>query len=190
MTLSLLLFITPNRRPAVRAALAACSKPGAAPCRVLLAKSYASGPLRINSSDTELHITGTLSMLTRDRYPKTPADQRAYGNFITNAPGVQRLQIRGSGLIAGLGREWWPCKYTGCWRPHLMAFGGVAGLEIGPLRLTDPPNHFIECSDCSQVRVHDLQATAPNNSPNTVNPTHCPGHQSCSGTPCCTLALL
>ena len=78
----------------MRAALAACSTPGAAPCRVLLAKSYASGPLRINSSDTELHITGTLSMLTRDRYPKTPADQRAYGDFITNAPGVQRLQPR------------------------------------------------------------------------------------------------
>ena len=99
MTLSLFVFITPARRAAVRAALAACSTPGAAPCRVLLAKSYASGPLRINSSDTELHITGTRSMLTRDRYPKTPADQRAYGDFITNAPGVQRLQIRGSSLL-------------------------------------------------------------------------------------------
>ena len=84
-----------------------------------------------------------------------------------------------------------------------MSFGGVAGLEIGPLRLTDPPNHFIECSDCSQVRVHDLQATAPNNSPNTVYPRTarvrswwpgpelaCCPDQPCSGTSCCTLAFL
>ena len=34
-------------------------------------------------------------------------------------------------------------------------------------RAADPPNHFIEVSDCSQVRVHHLEATAPNNSPNT-----------------------
>jgi polygalacturonase len=149
---------------ALRAALAACSKPGASPCRVRLEKSYASGPLQVGSSATELYITGTLAMLPRDSYLPY---QNASGSFISNAAGIKEVKISGGGLITGLGREWWPCKYSGCWRPHMIALGDVAGLEIGPLNLTDPPNHFIECNGCTGVRVHDLYATAPNNSPNT-----------------------
>ena len=138
---------------AVRAALAACV--GAAkPCRALLAKSYASGPLQITSDDTDLHITGTLATLERDRYLPY---QNGTGNFIGNTPGVSKMSITGGGLITGLGAQWWPCKHTGCWRPHLIGLNNVKGLEIGPLRMSDPPNHFVESSDSSQVRVHDLQ---------------------------------
>ena len=96
---------------ALRAALAACSKPGASPCRVRLEKSYASGPLQVGSSATELYITGTLAMLPRDSYLPY---QNASGSFISNAAGVKQMKISGGGLITGLGREWWPCKHTGC----------------------------------------------------------------------------
>ena len=147
----------------MRAALASCkfSHPGAAPCTVLLVRNYSTGPLLINSSAITLRVTGQLAMLPRAVYPKGPT------HFISTTAGLKQLRIDGGGLITGLGAAWWPCKQSGCWRPHLMSFGGVAGLEIGPLRMSDPPNHFIECSGCSQVRVHDLVATAPNNSPNT-----------------------
>ena len=118
----------------VRAALAACSAPSAAPCQVLFAKHYATGPLHINNSSTELHITGTLAMLPRDAYLKITADQPPY---ISNAPGVEQLRIHGGGLITGIGRQWWPCKYTGCWRPHLIALEGVVGVDIGPLRMSE-----------------------------------------------------
>ena len=48
-----------------------------------------------------------------------------------------------------------------------MAFGGVHGLTIDGMRLQNPPNHFIEVSDCIGVRVRNLHSEAPNNSPNT-----------------------
>lgn len=48
-----------------------------------------------------------------------------------------------------------------------MSFDSVKDLRIGPLRMQDPPNHFMQCSDCEGFRVDGLQATAPSWSPNT-----------------------
>ena len=46
-------------------------------------------------------------------------------------------------------------------------FHGVRDLHIGPLRIRDPPNHFIQVDECHGVRVDGLQATAPPASVNT-----------------------
>ena len=129
---------------------------------------------------------------------------------------IKDLTITGDGLITGLGRQWWPCKYTGCWRPHLIVLSSVTGAKIGPLHMTDGPNHFIEvwtttivhaaggaactpkllgnslpvhlsllrltcwvlgqATDCTNVRVQGLIATAPNNSPNTDGMNFYGGH--------------
>ena len=129
---------------ALRRAFAACSSVPDGPCHVLLARHYSSGPLRLNTSGVTMDVSGVLSMLPRDKYPQTPADQAAYGSFISTQPGIKDLAITGDGLITGLGRQWWPCKYTGCWRPHLIVLSSVAGVKIGPLHMTDGPNHFIE----------------------------------------------
>ena len=129
---------------ALRRAMASCSAVPRGPCHVLLARHYSSGPLRLNTSGITLNITGVLSMLPRDKYPSSPADQAEYGSFISTQPGIEDLTITGDGLITGLGREWWPCKYTGCWRPHLIVLSSVTGVKIGPLHMTDGPNHFIE----------------------------------------------
>ena len=109
----------------ITAALASCAG-HADGCRVVFARSYLSGPLRVNASRVELSITGTLAMLPRAQYPS--AEQ---GPFLSNAPGVSALRISGGGLVDGNGHAWWPCKYLGCWRPHLMAFDTVHGLSIG-----------------------------------------------------------
>ena len=123
----------------ITAALASCAG-HADGCRVVFARSYLSGPLRVNASRVELSITGTLAMLPRAQYPS--AEQ---GPFLSNAPGVSALRITGGGLVDGNGHAWWPCKYLGCWRPHLMAFDTVHGLSIGPLRMQNPPVRASSC---------------------------------------------
>jgi polygalacturonase len=148
---------------AIRAALAACAAVGSTGgCRITFSNSYLSGPLSVNSSGLELRVTGTLAMLPRSRYPASSTTP-----FLSNTAGVSGLLITGGGLIDGQGKAWWPCKHEGCFRPHLMAFGGVHGLTIDGMRLQNPPNHFIEVSDCVGVRVRNLHSEAPNNSPNT-----------------------
>lgn len=129
---------------ALRAAIATCAQAPSGPCHVLLTRHYSSGPLRFNTSGVTLNVTGILSMLPRDKYPSSPADQAEYGSFISNQPGIEGLTITGNGLITGLGRQWWPCKYTGCWRPHLIVLSSMTGVKIGPLHMSDGPNHFIE----------------------------------------------
>ena len=61
---------------------------------------------------------------------------------------ISRLRLRTSSHGAGgvtNGHAWWPCKYLGCWRPHLMAFDTVHGLSIGPLRMQNPPVRASSC---------------------------------------------
>lgn len=142
---------------ALRRAFAACSSVPDGPCHVLLARHYSSGPLRLNTSGVTMDVSGVLSMLPRDKYPQTPADQAAYGSFISTQPGIKDLTITGDGLITGLGRQWWPCKYTGCWRPHLIVLSSVTGVKIGPLHMTDGPNHFIEV----RTRTNTQPKSAP-----------------------------
>ena len=139
---------------ALRRAFAACSAVPDGPCHVLLARHYSSGPFRFNTSGVTMDVTGVLSMLPRDKYPQTPADQAAYGSFISTQPGIKDLTITGDGLITGLGRQWWPCKYTGCWRPHLIVLSSVTGAKIGPLHMTDGPNHFIEVRTTTIACIH------------------------------------
>ena len=162
---------------AIRAAMAFCAgklPAGTTGCRIVFGGDYLSGPLRINSSSLELRIDGQLSMLPRDLYLKW--DANPLGPFLTNVGQQVDLKIHGSGLMAGQGPAWWPCKQSGCPRPHLMTFGAVRGLSIGPLRMQDPANHFIEVSDCEGVRVDSIHAHAPNDSPNTDGINFYGGH--------------
>ena len=148
----------------IRQAVSFCA--GDAPCSVLFAQSYLSGPIRINSSGVTLNVTGSLSMLPRARFPLAAA----HGGFITNdnLVATSELRITGGGRIASTKPDaWWTCKILGCSRPHLINLGNVSGVRIDDIALADSPNHHIEVSGCRHVRIDGITIDAPHLSPNT-----------------------
>jgi polygalacturonase len=152
----------------IQRALASCA--GHAACHIKFANSYLSGPLRINSSGVTLDVAGSLAMLPKRLYPKSPA-----WPFISNEPAISNLHITGGGHISGGASwapdSWWLCArpipLPDCWRPHLIALASVDGLRIDEIALQDPPNHHLEVSDCVGVRLDRLRMDAPHLSPNT-----------------------
>ena len=151
---------------AIAAAIASCV--GHEQCRVVLAKSYLSGPFRIASSGTTLEITGNFTALPRvdgcvdgsGCYPRSAAAQAEFDAFIT-AVGLRDVTLtgRGRGSISFGGARWWPCKQTGCWRPHLLEFTTVTNLAVADIVLRDPANHFAHVNNCSHVRVERVTMT-------------------------------
>eukprot|EP00949_MAST-11_sp_MAST-11-sp1_P005194 g5194.t1 len=157
----------------IKRALDSCI--GYSRCDVRFANTYLSGPVIIQSSGVTLNVTGSLLMLRREDYPQ--GDPRA--GFISNEGGVSDIHITGPGLIGNehLPLEWWACKLTGCWRPHLIVLNGVNGLHIdGQLHLKNSPNHNIEVVSCTAVRVKDIFIEAPHSSPNTDGINFYGGH--------------
>ena len=142
----------------IRAAVASCT--GHTKCRVVFAKNYISGPFTLNSSGTSLEITGRLAALPRVSgctsgngcYPRDGAAQATWPAFI-NSHGLHDITVSGGGTIDFGGAPWWPCKHTGCWRPHLLNFTHVRRLLVEDIELVDPANHFIRVTDCSHVRI-------------------------------------
>eukprot|EP00466_Bigelowiella_natans_P019157 jgi/Bigna1/34518/e_gw1.5.71.1 len=60
------------------------------------------------------------------------------------------------------------CKYTGCWRPHLIVLSSAFDVFVGAgLRLHDSPNHHMRIENCTVVRVDHLIVDSPLLSPNT-----------------------
>jgi polygalacturonase len=156
----------------IHAAVASCA--GHSRCKVVLAKSYLSGPFTLNSSGISLEITGRLAALPRVAgctsgkgcYPRSGAAQASWPAFI-NAYDLHDISVTGDGSIDFGGAPWWPCKKTGCWRPHLLNFTRVQSLAVRDIHLVDPANHFIRVTDCSGVRIERVTMTAPHTSPNT-----------------------
>ena len=152
---------------ALSAAVASCASAGPAGCRVVLAGAYLSGPVVLNSSGTTLDVRGALLMLPRGRYPEVPPLP-----LVSNARPLRDLRLTGGGTIgnADLARalEWWGCKLSGCWRPHLAVLSAVAGVRIdGGLTFLNAPNHNVELDNCSAARVDGVRMEAPHLSPNT-----------------------
>lgn len=155
---------------ALRRTLDGCIDKTTDVCTVHLKRTYLTGPLRLNASGIDLIIDGTLRLLPRHLYPRSDVDRATWGAFMTSAVGVENLTIRGTGVVDGQGSGWWRgqlARFDHQWRPHLMVFSKAKDLRIGPLRLQDPPNHFIQCIDCNGFRVDGLEATASSTSPNT-----------------------
>ena len=160
---------------AVRAAVASCAR-HAASCRVLFAaeKTYLCGPFIVASSGVTLDIRGKIVALPRVEgcetkagcYPRSGAAQSEFPSFLT-ANGVSDLTLTGGGSVDGRGEPWWPCKHSGCWRPHLLNFSSVTRLAVRDLALVDSPNHFVRVNNCTHVRVERVRMTAPHTSPNT-----------------------
>lgn len=151
----------------IRNAVASCTSHPGEFCRIDFVHTYSSGPITINTSSVTLNITGSLLMLPKREYP---TDSRTA--FVSNAGAIHDVQITGSGTVGNHAISnalaWWACKYTGCWRPHLIVFSGVTGVRIdGGLHLRNSPNHHIEVDQCSGVRVDDIDIKAPTESPNT-----------------------
>ncbi len=151
-----------------QAAVDACAaRPG--PCVVLFARAYLSGPLVVNGSDVTLHVAGALYML-----PKRSFDVSRGLPFLSNAGAgsLRNLRLTGGGVLGNPSPAatlaWWACKLTGCFRPHLVVFSDAVGVRIdGGLTFQNAPNHNIEVSNCTGVRVDGIRVQAPLASPNT-----------------------
>ena len=150
-----------------QAAVAGCAS-RLGPCVVLFARAYLSGPLLVNGSDITLHVAGALYML-----PKSKFDVSRGLPFISNAGArLRNLRLTGGGVIGNPSPAatlvWWACKLTGCFRPHLVAFSDAVDVRIdGGLTFQNAPNHNIEISNCTGVRVDGIRVQAPLASPNT-----------------------
>eukprot|EP00040_Diaphanoeca_grandis_P042800 m.266005 g.266005 ORF g.266005 m.266005 type:complete len:409 (+) comp64904_c0_seq1:247-1473(+) len=138
-------------------------------CVVVFSKQYLSGPIEVNSSGVTLEITGSLFMLPHANVAwkiPTPA-------FIaTGISGVRDIRITGTGVVGNAHpnnvTSWWDCKFTGCWRPHLIVLADALGVVIdGGLHLQNSPNHHIEVDNCTGVRVDGINISSPIASPNT-----------------------
>lgn len=159
----------------IQLAVTSCSTQ-ALPCRVLFDGNYLSGPIVLSSSSITLDIRGSLSMLPKHKYGDITSA------FISNSNGTGACKIVGPGYrvclsdirITGGGSIsstspwwWWVCKYTGCFRPHLIVLHQVHRLRIDNIFLRDAPNHHIEVDECVNVRVENIEAVSPHLSPNT-----------------------
>jgi polygalacturonase len=106
-------------------------------------------------------------MLPKKEYVELPNYDRQ--NFISSAGSALRdIKIIGGGKIrSNDGWSWWPRKLTGEFRPHLLSLGSVTNVLIQNIYFEDSPNHNIEVSNCTTVRVDRLFVNAPQISPNT-----------------------
>ena len=106
-------------------------------------------------------------MLPKKEYIQLPNYDRQ--NFITSAGSdLSDIKITGGGKIrSNDGWSWWPRKLTGEFRPHLLTLGSVTNVLIQNIHFEDSPNHNIEVSNCTTVRVDRLFINAPQISPNT-----------------------
>ena len=156
----------------IQLALASCTKSTDGYCRIDFTKTYLSGQVLIRTSNTTLNVTGSLLMLPKDTYGNPP------GAFVGNAGSITNVHLTGGGTIGNhvLVWKWWACKVTGCYRPELIVFTQVVGVRIDNLHLRNPPNHFIEVVDCTNVRVNNMNIQAPNWSFNTDGINFYGGH--------------
>ncbi|GMH63081.1 hypothetical protein TL16_g12918 [Triparma laevis f. inornata] len=152
-------------------------------CRLVFDNSYLTGPIVLARSKTILEVNGLLAMLPRSAYCKIEdCEAPLHGSFISNDADAIPCQTSSNGYetcmhditITGTGTisstdpwAWWPCKYTNCWRPHLIVLYKILNAEISGVTLKDAPNHNIEMDECVTSRLHDFVITAPYISPNT-----------------------
>ena len=166
-----------NDWDSVQRAVASCATHAlGCACRVDFVHTYLSGPVVLNTSRTTLNISGSLLMLPKGDYP---ADSHL--PFVSNANGaaLHDIRVTGTGTLGNhkLPLEWWACKLTGCFRPHLIVFSGVTGVRIdGGLHLRNSPNHHIEVDSCTNVRVDSIDIKSPFESPNTDGINFYGGH--------------
>ena len=138
-------------------------------CRVKFSKSYLSGYILIKSSGITFDLEGTLSLLPKRIYTKLH-DYEKY-NFISNQGTkkfISGFQLIGGGTIQSTSAiAWWLCKLSGRYRPYLLYLENMENVRVENVHFVDSPNHNIEVSNCTHVRVNELYVDAPHNSPNT-----------------------
>ncbi|XP_020594073.1 probable polygalacturonase At1g80170 [Phalaenopsis equestris] len=87
--------------------------------------------------------------------------------------GIKDLEIRGEGVIDGMGQEWWArsCKVNSsnpCRRaPTAITFHRMRRLSLQDLTLVNSQKIHLAFSNCFQVQVSRVKVIAPERSPNT-----------------------
>jgi polygalacturonase len=167
-----------NDTAAVLAAVAACEAcavAGQGGCSLLFeGGSFLTGPIVLPSHSTITVAAGATLMAA-------PMGQwRAAGwtaGALLSGRGLTNVTLTGGGTIDGNGAAWWGVTHDDLhYRPGLMIVSGATDLFVEDILFLNSPNHNIEVSDSTHVRVRGLRVSAPHHSPNTDGINFAGGH--------------
>ncbi len=164
-----------NCAPAIQAAVDAAAGAGGGTVLVPSGRYY-SGSLLLKSH-VELRLeTGAVLISSLDEneihaFPAAPGEQPIdgwNGGFFLGARDAEDIRVTGSGVIDGQGDRVFSdadvdAGFHECplrcapFRPRLLLFENVAGLEIAGITLKDAAFWTLHMAGCKRVRVHDIQ---------------------------------
>eukprot|EP01043_Picozoa_sp_COSAG02_P068200 COSAG02_NODE_11240_length_1763_cov_1.400841_1_plen_340_part_10 len=166
-----------NDTDAVLAAVSACRTSVARGdgCSLLFSGgSFLTGPF-VLPSHSVITVAAGATLLAAPMYQwkaagwSTPA--------LLTGEGLTNVTLTGNGTIDGNGAAWWSVTHNDLnYRPALLVLSGVNGLVIEDLLFLNSPNHNIELSGSTNVRVRRLRVSAPHTSPNTDGINFAGGH--------------
>jgi hypothetical protein len=110
-----------------------------------------------NIFNVELQIDGTLEASVH--YESWPAVRHNKANHFLQFLYSSNITIGGSGLIDGLGYDWWVREFAIAnpnGRPKLIDFEGTDKIHIYGLELRNSPSFYIHLGDVDDVHIHDL----------------------------------
>ncbi|XP_004306351.1 PREDICTED: polygalacturonase At1g48100-like [Fragaria vesca subsp. vesca] len=83
---------------------------------------------------------------------------------------LQRLTIRGKGVIDGQGAVWWNDSYNGkmpSTKPTALRFYGSNGVTVTGITIQNSPQAHLKFDSCTNVQVSAVTISSPGDSPNT-----------------------
>lgn len=166
-----------NDTAAVVAAAAACSVSAARGdgCSLLFSGgAFLTGPFVLPSHSVVTVAKGaTLLAVPMEQW--MAAGWRA--SALLTGEGLTNVTLTGDGTIDGNGAAWWAVTHNDQnYRPALLVLGSPSELVIEDVLFLNSPNHNIELSGSTNVRVRRLRVSAPHNSPNTDGINFAGGH--------------
>lgn len=164
-----------NCAPAIQAAVDAAAGAGGGTVCVPSGRYYSGSVLL--KSHVELHLeTGAALISSLDEkeihsFPAAPGEQPIEGwngGFFIGARDAEAIRVTGGGVIDGQGDRVFSdanvdAGFHECplrcasFRPRLMLFENVTGLEITGVTLKDAAFWTLHMAGCRRVRVHDMQ---------------------------------
>ncbi|KAK7271665.1 hypothetical protein RJT34_27750 [Clitoria ternatea] len=79
---------------------------------------------------------------------------------------LNKITIRGKGVIDGEGSVWWSRKISGT-RPTALRFYGSDGVTVTGITIQNSQQTHLKFDSCTNVQVFDINVSSPGDSPNT-----------------------